>query len=184
MVEVGGKVGAGHEDVVQIDENERKVPEKMIHEALKGLCRVFQAERHGEELEEPKRRDDSRFGNILRSDGNLVIAFHKVELGEDVAAMETGGKILEVGQGVAVMNGGQVEAAEITAWPPGAVGFGHKVKRRRPGTVGAANDAGCLQFGEFSLGLFKPVGSEATSFGEDRRPGGVDMVLYPMERNL
>jgi hypothetical protein len=69
--------------------------------------------------------------------------------------MEAGGKVLEIGEGVAVRSSGQVETAVIAAGPPRTIGFGDKMERRGPGTVGAANNTRLLQFVKLIPGLLE-----------------------------
>ena len=51
---------------------------------------------------------NSSFGNVRRMNRNLVIAFYQIQRVEDSGAMEAGREILEIGEGVAVRNSGQV----------------------------------------------------------------------------
>ena len=44
-----------------------------VHEALKRLCCITEAEGHPEELEESKGRGDSRLGDILWGHWDLVV---------------------------------------------------------------------------------------------------------------
>ena len=67
--------------------------------------------------------------------------------------MEAGCQILEIGERVAIRSGGQIEVAIIATGPPRAVRLGHKMKRRRPGAIGAADNTSRLQLGKFFLGL-------------------------------
>ena len=77
--------------------------------------------------------------------GNLVIAFHQIQLGKYGSAMETGGKVLKVRKGIAIRSGGQIEAAIFTTGLPGTIRFGNKVEGRGPGAARTANNAGCFQ---------------------------------------
>ena len=49
--------------------------------------------------------------------------------------MEAGGKVLEIGEGVAVRSSGQVETVVVASGLPRTVGFGDKMDRGGPGTV-------------------------------------------------
>ncbi len=53
-----GEVRTGHQDVIQVDKNKRKIPEKVIHEHLKRLCSVVEPKGHLGELEKSKRGDN------------------------------------------------------------------------------------------------------------------------------
>ena len=75
---------------------------------MEGLGRIAEAKWHGEKFIEAKRSDNSGFGNVRRMNRNLVIAFYQIQRGEDRGAMEAGREILEIGEGVAVRNSGQV----------------------------------------------------------------------------
>ena len=68
----------------------------------------------------------------------------EIQLGEDGAAVQVGGEVLDVGQRVAVVGGGQVQTAVVAARPPGAVRLGHHVQGRRPRRQGAADNASLL----------------------------------------
>ena len=43
--------------------------------------------------------------------------------------MEAGGKVLEIGEGIAVRSSGQIETAIVATGPPRTVGFGDKMER-------------------------------------------------------
>ena len=125
MRKVLGKVGTGHQNIIQVNKEEGKTVEKVVHKALEGLGGVAEAKWHGEEFVEAKRGDDSSLRDIRRMNRDLVIAFHQIQLGEDSGTMEAGREVLEIGKGIAVGNGGKVKAAVITTRPPGTIRFGH-----------------------------------------------------------
>ena len=90
MVKVLLRGGAGHQDIIQVDENERKVMQDVVHQSLEGLSRVAEAKGHSEVLIEAKGSNNHRFRNVRRMDGNLVIAFYQIKLGENGGAMNAG----------------------------------------------------------------------------------------------
>ena len=128
MVEVGTAVRTGDQDVIQVDKTERETVEDPVHEPLEGLGGVPQTEGHPEELEQTKGGDDGGLGDVIGGHGDLVVPLKEVNLGEDGAAMEVIGKILDVGEGVTVMEGGVVQTAIIAAGAPRTVGLGDHVE--------------------------------------------------------
>ncbi len=80
MVEMLETVRAENEDVIEVSEGEGKGTEQGIHEALKRLSRVAQAERHVVEFEKSKLGDYRRFRDISWIYGNLEITFLEVKL--------------------------------------------------------------------------------------------------------
>jgi len=99
------EVGAGHQDVVEINKEEGKVLEDVVHEALEGLCRIAEAKGHGEVFVKSEGSNDGGFRNVRGVDGNLVVAFDEVQLGEDGGPVEARGKVLEVRERIAVRSG-------------------------------------------------------------------------------
>ena len=87
MLHVLGNVPAGHQDMVNVDEKEWQVWEDRVHEPLKSLGCVLEAERHAEKLEEEEWCDDSRFGDVVWVHGYLVVPVDEVHLADDPAAM-------------------------------------------------------------------------------------------------
>ena len=55
MVDVFSHVPVGHQDVVEVDKQERQVGEDCLHQPLKCLGCVLEAKRHAEELKRPNR---------------------------------------------------------------------------------------------------------------------------------
>jgi hypothetical protein len=64
------------------------VLEQPVHEALEGLGSVAQTERHEEVLEQTERRDNRHFGDVLGGHRYLMVAFHQVYAGEELAAVQ------------------------------------------------------------------------------------------------
>ena len=89
---------------------------------------------------------------------------------------------MKIGERIAVRHCLEIEAAVVAAWPPRAIRLGDKMKRRSPWARGAANNAGCLEFGEISLSLVETVLIKAASLSKNGRTGGGDMMLNPMSR--
>ena len=136
--------GAGNEDVIKIYKGKGKILENVIHEALESLGSIAETIRHEEVFIKAKRSDDSCFRNVRRSNWYLMIGLHQIQFGENSSAMEAGCEILEVRKRIAVGSSGKIEAAIITAGPPGTVRFRDKVEGRGPGAVRTANDASRL----------------------------------------
>jgi hypothetical protein len=60
---------------------------------LEGLGGVTQIKRHEEVLERAERRDNRRFGDVLGGHRYLMVAFHQVYAGEELAAMQLVGEV-------------------------------------------------------------------------------------------
>ena len=178
--EMRGEIRTGHQNVVQVDENKRKIAENVIHEPLKCLGSVAETEWHLGELKKPERSDNGGFRDIRGSDRNLVVTLHQVQFGENCGAMETGGQVVEVGERIAVGDGLEVKAAVVAARPPGAIGLGHKMERRSPRAAGATNDASGLKLGEVRLSLMQAVLVQAASLGKGGGTGGGNVMLNAM----
>ena len=184
MRKVLGKVGTGHQNIIQVNKEEGKTVEKVVHKALEGLGGVAEAKWHGEEFVEAKRGDDSSLRDIRRMNRDLVIAFHQIQLGEDSGTMEAGREVLEIGKRIAVGNGGKIKAAVIATRPPGTIRLGHKMERGRPGAVGAANNTRLLHFVKLLLGLLEADRIKAAGFGKNRRASGFNVMEDAMLRGV
>lgn len=66
------RVGAGDEEVINVDEVERKAPHYFIYEALEGLGCIFRSNRHPGVLEQAKRDDDGSLRDIFWLNRDLV----------------------------------------------------------------------------------------------------------------
>ena len=75
--------GAGHENIVQVDEAAVEAPEHAVHQSLEGLGSVLEAERHSHKLPQTKRRDDGGLGDAGHGHGYVVVAAVEVDFGED-----------------------------------------------------------------------------------------------------
>ena len=73
MEKMGGEVGAGHKNVIEIDKSEWEVAEDVINELLKCLSSILEAKGHGEEFIEAKRSDDGSLWDIRGSNRNLIV---------------------------------------------------------------------------------------------------------------
>ena len=93
---VVGVVSACHQNVVKVDEHEIKVLEDRIHKPLERLCSVLEAERHAEELPEPKWGYDGCLGDRVLGHRYLMVATHEVDFGEDLGVPEVSIEILYV----------------------------------------------------------------------------------------
>ena len=76
MGKVRGEVGAGHQNVVQVDKHKGKTTEEIIHEPLESLGSIAEAERHFGEFKKTERSDNGSLGDIGGGDRNLVVTFH------------------------------------------------------------------------------------------------------------
>ena len=68
----------------------------MVHETLERLDGVFEAEWHPGEFEESEGRCDCCLRDVLCAYGDLVEAFHQVDLREDAASGEVCGEMMDV----------------------------------------------------------------------------------------
>ena len=73
VANMGGKIRAGDEDVVQVDEDEWQVYDQPVHHALEGVASVPEAKGHGKPLKQTKGGDDGGFGNVPLGHGDLVV---------------------------------------------------------------------------------------------------------------
>ena len=89
---------------------------------------------------------------------------------------------MKIWERVAVRHRLEIEAAVVAAGPPRAIRLGNKMERRSPWARGAANNSGCLEFGEISLSLVETVLIKAASLSKNGRPGGGDVMLNPVSR--
>ena len=80
-----------------------------------------------------------------------MVTLHQVQFGEEFAAAEFDGKVLNVWQWVPVWSCDVVEPSVIPTWPESTVFFGYQVEWGGPGAVGWADDARVLQFAEFRV---------------------------------
>ena len=89
---------------------------------------------------------------------------------------------MKIGERIAVRHCLEIKAVVVAAGPLQAIRLGDKMERRSPWARGAANNSGCLEFGEVSLSLVETVLIKAASLSKNRRTGGGDMMLNPMSR--
>jgi hypothetical protein len=78
MLKVFLLVFAENENVIKVNENKRAGTENSIHEALKRLGCIFEAERHEFEFKKSKRSNYCRFRDILSIHWNLIIALFQI----------------------------------------------------------------------------------------------------------
>ena len=100
--------GGHHQDVVNVDINPLQATGDEIHETLKGLGRVAEAERHPCEFEEAERGDDGSERNCSIRQGDLMEGTHQVNFAEDCGTMQVTGEVLDVWQWVFVRHGDRV----------------------------------------------------------------------------
>ena len=81
---------AGHQDVIQVDEDAVQPLQHVVHEVLEGLHSSPEPKRHPQKLIQPKGGDDHHLGDVLRSHWHLVVPLAKIQLGEDLLAGELG----------------------------------------------------------------------------------------------
>ena len=125
---------------------------------------------------------------ILRCYRDLVITPYEVDLGEYLAALKLGRKILEVRNRVLVGFRGVVELAEIATRVPGAVVFWYHVQGRRPCAFGTTDNSGVGHVVESRLGGGQLVRWEPSGLGKDsiiwKNTYMVELILYFFENDL
>ena len=72
MAEMLSSAVAENQNVIQIDENERKRSEKTVQDCLTGISK---AERHEKKFKQSKGSYDRRFGNVSFIHWNLIVPF-------------------------------------------------------------------------------------------------------------
>ena len=132
---------ACHQDVVDVDEDEVQAVEDPVHVPLERHPRVLEPEGHPQELEEAEGCDDGGLGHRRLLQGDLQVAVLQIQGAEDCAAFQLAREVTQVGHRVLVGLGGEVEAAEVSAWPPTAVLLLHHVERAAPLAVGPPDDS-------------------------------------------
>jgi hypothetical protein len=70
---------AENEDVIEVHKNERKGTEEGVHEPLKHLSSIFEAERHEIKFEKSKWGDYCRLRNVVFAHGYLIVPFLEIE---------------------------------------------------------------------------------------------------------
>ena len=76
---MGAVVGAGHQNIIKIDEGKVDGAEDAIHEPLECLRRILEAKRHPQEFKQSKRRNNGGLRNIVGRHWNLIEAADKVD---------------------------------------------------------------------------------------------------------
>ena len=105
---------AGHEDVINVDEDEAQSIEDLVHEPLEGHPCILESKGHVQELEEAKGCDDGILG-----DRRLLQGWHRV----------------------LVCLGDEVEAVEVSSWLPATIFLLHQVERTALLGVGPPDDS-------------------------------------------
>jgi hypothetical protein len=78
--------------------------ENLVHEALKRLGGVVQAEGHEGELEYAERGSNGRDLYFVGMDGDLIVSCHQVDFREDGTTEKLMGVIMDMPDGVVVGN--------------------------------------------------------------------------------
>jgi hypothetical protein len=112
---------------------------------LEGVAGVAQAEGHAGVLKQAKLRDDGGLRDVSGVHGYLVVPLLQVDPGEVCAPCFSCGEIQHVGHWISVRYHHAIEAAVVTAGPPGAVLFWYHVEWGSPGAVGASYYPSLLQ---------------------------------------
>lgn len=86
MLLVFFRIGAGHENIINISEDEVKASGDFVYKALESLRGVSEAEGHPNVLKKSERSCDGGFGHIRWLDWNLVVGLNKAYLAVDVGA--------------------------------------------------------------------------------------------------
>ncbi len=85
MVYVGLDVPAAHNDVLQVDKDERHAAGNAVHHALKSVSSIAQIKSHMQEFIKAKRCENCSFASIFCMYWNMVKAFPEIRT-EDGAA--------------------------------------------------------------------------------------------------
>jgi hypothetical protein len=70
-----------NEDVIHVSKAEVEFPQSVVHERLKCLRCVAQANGHERKFEEAKKSDDGGLLVIAGMDRNLVVCSHQIDVG-------------------------------------------------------------------------------------------------------
>ena len=95
------RIPAENQDV-QVYEDAVDPFQNGVHQPLKSLSCILEAEGYSEKFKQAKRCDDSRLADVAFGYRNLVVASLQVHLGEDGAARKARGEVLDVGYRVSV----------------------------------------------------------------------------------
>ncbi len=110
----------------------------------------------------------------------LIITLSKVNFAKDLAPSYPGRKIQHVGQRIRVQLRDQVEAAEISAWPPKPVLLHHHVWRAGPWRGRTLHYPLSLQLLELRFGCLKFFGVQPPKLARYGRPLRGYEMLHPM----
>ena len=75
---------AGHQYIIQADENKRKAGKNFVHKTLKRLASIFEPKRCSLELEEAKRSYDGRLWYVGGRHRNLMVSLSKVNFAKNL----------------------------------------------------------------------------------------------------
>ena len=118
VLKVSRRIQADNEQIVQVHETEQQATKDLVHETLKRLRCVAEAERHADELEEAEGSDDSGLRDVVRVYGDLVVSPNEVDLGENRASRDLCYEVLDVGNGVAVRDSSCIQGAVVATRSP------------------------------------------------------------------
>jgi hypothetical protein len=113
-----------NEYVVQVDEAEVESSQNVVHEALRCLGGVAQAEGHEGELEKAEWSGDDCLLYIVRMNGDLVLRSHQVDLGTSEKLVEL---IVDMTDGVVVWECPGVECSVVAVRAPTIAFIGYDV---------------------------------------------------------
>lgn len=122
-------IGAGDEEIVQVDEAIRQATEDLVHKSLKSLCSIPETEGHSDEFEQAEWGDDGSLGDVICVEGNLVIGSDEIDLREDCAASKLRREVLQVRDGVAIRHSCGIQGTVVTTRTPVTGGLRDHVER-------------------------------------------------------
>ena len=84
---VFGCVGAGDENVIDVNENKIETTSYFVHKTLECLCCVAETKRHFDEFEQTKGGRNGGLANVVVGHRDLVVRSDEVDLGENGGTM-------------------------------------------------------------------------------------------------
>ncbi len=143
--------GTGNQMVIQVSEHKREMAKEPIHQPLVCLSCVHETKRHEQVLKQTERGQDGGLCNVCRIHGHLVVPLDQINDREKFATMKFGWQILQWGQGIPVMDGGQIQLPVVATWSPRAVLLWDHVEGRRPGWIWPPHYPSFLQCPEYGF---------------------------------
>ena len=148
VIHVGGEVLGEDQDIVHVDETERKLTQNKGHHLLKGVTST----RGILKLEHSEGSDESSLLNVLGGHRNLIIPLLKVQLGEPSWTRYPGGEVSNIRKRIPIKNCHIIHPPGMATRPPSSLLLTHQVERRRPGRRRATDDSSFLHGGELCFG--------------------------------